>query len=134
MDSIAKINSFKTFLLTQFSEYINEFEFDDERVRLNVYFIGNQRLFIRFNDYQQYAYQFILSPKIGKFFRFDNFDDHWDVSKKPHHFHSIEGNVVKSPMNGEPIPKEIRSNLRNNSLLAMMIIFHSIVCFLLTFQ
>ena len=60
-------------------------------------------LYIRYNEYGEYGYQIIYSPQKEDFSRFDNFDDRWDVSTKPHHFHE-KGNrkILDSPMSGNP--------------------------------
>ncbi len=45
-------------------------------------------LYIRYNEFNEYGYQIVYSPKKIDFARFNNFDDKWNVSTKPHHFSS----------------------------------------------
>jgi len=59
-------------------------------------------IYIRYNEYGEYGYQIKYSPRKNDFLRFDNFDDRWDVSTKPHHFHQGNVKVISSPMSGDP--------------------------------
>ena len=65
--------------------------------------IDGTDLYIQYNNYSQYSYQIVFSPKKQDLSRFDNFDDHWDVSTKPHHYHARFEYIPKSsPMTGNP--------------------------------
>ena len=60
-------------------------------------------IYIGYNSVGQYAYQVMKSLKQREFIRFDNFDDRWDVSTKPHHFHPFKmKQATVSPMVGIP--------------------------------
>lgn len=60
-------------------------------------------LFIRYNPYGEYSFNLIFSTIKYDRIRFDNFDDRWDVSSRPHHFHPRGTKYAFiSPMNGEP--------------------------------
>ncbi|MBD3213207.1 MAG: hypothetical protein GF311_11425 [Candidatus Lokiarchaeota archaeon] len=59
-------------------------------------------VYIRYNEYGEYGYQIKHSPEKNNFSRFDNFDDRWDVSTQPHHFHKGNAEVIASPMSGDP--------------------------------
>ena len=60
-------------------------------------------LFIRYNPYNEYSFNLIFSNIKYDRIRFDNFDDRWDVSSRPHHFHPRGTKYAfTSPMNGEP--------------------------------
>jgi len=94
------------------NEYI-----DDERPVLKITFFKGLILYIRYNDYDEYSYQLIYSQKKFDRIRYDNYDDIWDVSSKPHHFHPKgEKTAIESPMNGDPkyyIPILIKNFLIN---------------------
>lgn len=45
------------------------------------------KIFIRYNNYSEYSYSIILSSIEHDRVRFDNYDDRWNVSTHPHHFH-----------------------------------------------
>ena len=60
-------------------------------------------LFVTYNKVAEYSYQYIYSYKKYDRERYDNYDKHWKVKTRPHHFHpryKKEGN--ESPMNGFP--------------------------------
>ena len=62
-------------------------------------------IYIKYNEFEEYGYQIIFSREKYDFSRFDNYDDHWDVVSRPHHFHARNNAGVKSsPMLG--IPKQ----------------------------
>ena len=60
-------------------------------------------IYIVYNNHNQYSYSIIYSQSKFDQKRFDNYDDRWDVSTRPHHFHMRGNNeVIDSPMNGYP--------------------------------
>jgi len=70
---------------------------------LKVLFSTGSILYIRFNEFGEYGYQLLFSKKKGDFVRWDNFEDRWPVSSRPHHFHiRYCGGVEESPMTGNP--------------------------------
>ena len=76
---------------------------DEERPLLKIKFLSGFELYIRYNDHGEYSYHVNFSTDPLDRLRFDNYDDHWPVSTRPHHFHSRnEKNARESPMNGEP--------------------------------
>ena len=70
---------------------------------LKILFRDGSRLFVTYNSHQEYSYQYIYSMSKNDRERFDNYDRHWPVKSKPHHFH-IRGHqdVKESPMTGDP--------------------------------
>jgi hypothetical protein len=80
--------------------------------QLKLIFTTGAQLFIRYNEFEEYGYQLIMSKKKYDTLRFDNFDDRWPVSSRPHHYHPKENKpVTESPMVGSPsqdMPKLIR--------------------------
>lgn len=89
--------------LNLLGEDISTDEYREDLSQLRIKLTSGLILYIRYNEFGEYAYQIIFSPKKDDFSRFDNFDDRWDVSTKPHHFHEKGVDNVKiSPMNGDP--------------------------------
>ena len=61
------------------------------------------KLFIRYNNYSEYSYSIILSSIEHDRVRFDNYDDRWNVSTHPHHFHPrYDKKGYSSSMTGIP--------------------------------
>lgn len=90
-------------LIRQLGNEITEDELDEVFSQLKVQFKGGMVLYIRYNEYQEYGYQIVYSLKKGDQVRFDNFDDRWPVTTRPHHFHERGGESVReSPMSGNP--------------------------------
>ena len=70
---------------------------------LKMLFRDGSRLFVTYNKYNEYSYQYLYSLNKYDRERFDNYDKHWDVRSQPHHFHSRGSTVVEhSPMMGDP--------------------------------
>jgi Family of unknown function (DUF6516) len=60
-------------------------------------------VYIQYNNYNEYSYSVIYSHLDQDLCRFDNYDQHWDVSTRPHHFHPRKNyDAQKSPMKGAP--------------------------------
>lgn len=76
---------------------------DSTKPKLLINFKLGYSLFIRYNDFNEYSYQFSYSKKLLHRFRFDNYDDKWNVFSKPHHLHERNSEIgIESPMNGQP--------------------------------
>ena len=102
MSAIDKLHVAKRIMIREFSQDLLLTELSEEHFRLKIVLDTKERLYVRYNDYEEYSYQAHFSPQIEDFIRFDNFDDRWPVLSRPHHFHRKNGNVEKSSMNGEP--------------------------------
>lgn len=90
-------------LLENLLTEIKEVFLDDVRPALKILFLRGFNLYIRYNDFNEYSYQLIFSQDPFDRIRFDNFDDHWDVESRPHHFHPRgEKKGINSPMDGFP--------------------------------
>ena len=60
-------------------------------------------IFIQYNDYEEYSYSIVFTSEVGDLSRFDNYDAHWEVKSKPHHYHPrFEYDPKNSPMTGNP--------------------------------
>lgn len=75
------------------------------------------RIFVRYNNYGEYAYSQIYSNQYMDRIRFDNYDEMWDVTSNPNHFHPWQReDAISSPMIGDPendIPVFIKLIKRN---------------------
>lgn len=95
-------------LINQFLSEIYEIILDDDRPILTIKFRKGFILYIRYNDFDEYSYQILFSQKKFDRIRFDNYDDKWNVSSKPHHFHprnkqtALESRMIGKP--GKDIP------------------------------
>ncbi len=77
--------------------------FQPKLSRIKIHLRDDNIMFIQYNDYDEYGYSFIFSKIELDRCRFDNYDDKWNVSTRPHHYHprhSREG--IESNMIGEP--------------------------------
>jgi len=103
MDPIAYMIEARRLLMEALGTEILETEMDTSIYQLKIKFNQGSILFIRYNKYNEYAYQVIFSKKKNDFIRYDNFDDKWKGSTKPHHIHSrFDNPIVESPMIGVP--------------------------------
>ncbi len=95
-------------LINQFLSEIYEIILDDDRPILTIKFRKGFILYIRYNDFDEYSYQILFSQKKFDRIRYDNYDDKWNVSSKPHHFHprnkqtALESRMIGKP--GKDIP------------------------------
>lgn len=95
-------------LINQFLSEIYEIILNDDRPILTIKFRKGFILYIRYNDFDEYSYQILFSQKKFDRIRYDNYDDKWNVSSKPHHFHprnkqtALESRMIGKP--GKDIP------------------------------
>ncbi|MFX0063158.1 MAG: DUF6516 family protein [Candidatus Hermodarchaeota archaeon] len=65
-------------------------------------FTNGTILYLTYNNFSEYSYQYIYSYKQFDRERFDNYDKNWNVTTHPHHFHPRGVKEGKeSPMTGE---------------------------------
>lgn len=70
---------------------------------MRVEFKNSNILYIRYNDYGKYAYHLQFSLKSRDRIRYDNYDDKWPVSTRPHHYHPrYKKEATESQMIGDP--------------------------------
>ncbi len=82
---------------------ILDFHLSEDRPMLTIIFKMGYTLFVQYNDYNEYSYHFQLAQKSNELIRYDNFDDRWNVSTKPHHFHpGDKQTATESSMKGLP--------------------------------
>ncbi len=85
------------------SPKIKKLSLDFTYKQLHVVFLDGIHLYIVYNDHKEYSYSIIFSKLELDRCRFDNYDDHWKTSSRPHHFHpwkKKEG--IESMMKGVP--------------------------------
>ena len=83
-------------------KYMQEIDFLKGKLIIT-FRMNGYSLYIRYNDFEEYSYQFMYSKKENDRFRYDNYDDRWNIKTRPHHFHARGlKNGMESSMNGEP--------------------------------
>ena len=103
MGTIEKLEKARELLVPTLIRTITGVHLSDEHYTLRIDFEQHSILYVKYNDYQEYSYQILLSHQGSKSIRYDNFDDRWDVSSRPNHVHMADKTVVASPMNGDPV-------------------------------
>ena len=89
--------------MKEFSKKILSLETHSILPRIKLEIEDNVIVYLRYNDHKEYSYQIIFSNEKNDWIRFDNYDEHWDVSSKPNHKHiRYKDEVIESPMIGEP--------------------------------
>jgi hypothetical protein len=82
---------------------ISSISIDFEDPKLTAELRDGTRVYIQFNDHNQYSYTIAFSSDQNDRCRFDNYDDRWRVDTKPNHFHPRgERKAIDSPMTGIP--------------------------------
>jgi len=100
---ISKLKSSKLILEKELPRYIEKLFFEPKLTRIRIKFRDGIILYIQFNDFDEYAYSIIFSKIDLDRCRFDNYDDKWSVSSRPHHFHPRNKKAgFSSPMTGIP--------------------------------
>jgi len=103
MASIKKLEHSKLIIEKELSIYLKNLFFEPKLARIHIVLRDEIHLFIRYNNHDEYAYSVFFSKVELDRCRFDNYDDRWNISTKPHHFHPRHNKIgVSSPMNGNP--------------------------------
>ena len=102
-DPILFLKECRDILFNSLKRNILDLELNVSLYQLKITFTTGFVLYIRYNEYNEYGYQLVFTKKKDNFVRWDNFDDRWDVSTRPNHFHSrYNKDVHKSQMIGQP--------------------------------
>jgi len=103
VDYISHLKKARKLFLDLLDDHITSDDLDEDFFQLKITFKTGQIIYIRYNEFNEYGYQILFSTKKNDSARFDNFDDRWKVSTRPHHYH-VRGsnNVIQSSMIGEP--------------------------------
>lgn len=103
MDASQKLRVIEKLFLQELSQDIVELERNIDKERLKIVFKTGIKIYIQFNNYQEYSYSIIFSDELFDRIRFDNYDEKWVLATNPHHIHPrFEKEAVQSPMNGNP--------------------------------
>ena len=118
MSSADKIITAVKIIQDNLSNLISKIDAEIDRGKAKILFLNGQTLYIKYNDFSEYGYQFLFSDQPLNRVRYDNFDKNWKVESAPHHLHPRgKEDGIASPMNGNPekdIPilcEMIRQNL-----------------------
>ncbi|MGQ4874795.1 MAG: toxin-antitoxin system TumE family protein [Promethearchaeia archaeon] len=71
----------------ELSVQVKLINFEPKLARIHIFLRDNTQIFIKYNNYGEYSYSLFFSKRDLDRCRFDNYDDKWDVSTRPHHFH-----------------------------------------------
>ncbi len=103
IDVIARLERAKHLLESHVKDSLLGINLETQYPRLVASFRDGIVLYVRFNEHGQYSYSILFSESELDRCRFDNFDDNWLVSSRPHHFHPrMSKQGFKSPMKGDP--------------------------------
>ncbi|MBN1216627.1 MAG: hypothetical protein JXA99_14455 [Candidatus Lokiarchaeota archaeon] len=103
MKAVEKLKIAKDILEQELSEIISFLSIDFIFKRLNIKFHNGINIYIVYNNYDEYSYSILFSKLKLDRYRFDNYDDRWNVSSKPHHFHPRNAKeAIESKMTGLP--------------------------------
>ncbi len=98
-----KLKNAKEIIERHFGDSIEELFFQPKLSRIKIRLRDRNLIFIQYNDYGEYSYSIIFSKIKLDRCRFDNYDDRWNISTRPHHFHPRDlKEGYKSNMIGEP--------------------------------
>ncbi|MHA1265774.1 MAG: hypothetical protein ACTSRS_11130 [Candidatus Helarchaeota archaeon] len=88
---------------TELYNYIFKIELDLDAGRLKMILKNRIIIYIRYNNFQEYSYVVQFSLKQNDRIQFDNFDDRWIVSSRPHHCHPrFKREAIESKFIGKP--------------------------------
>jgi hypothetical protein len=103
MNAIVKIQCAKKIFEEKLNDSFTIFTLDFDDPKIGVEMKNGIKLYIQYNDHDQYSYSLIFSTMDLDRCRYDNYDQNWDVKSKPHHFHPKSSKLgIESPMNGDP--------------------------------
>ena len=82
---------------------IKKLSLDFTYKQLHITFFDGIQLYVVYNDHDEYSYSILFSKLELDRCRFDNYDDRWNVSTRPHHFHPRKKKeAIQSIMKGIP--------------------------------
>ncbi len=103
MSGTNKIELARRILEQKLRDLILDLQVNYTSPRLVAIVRDGSRIYVRYNDHDQYTYSVVFSASEGDKCLFDNYDDRWKVTTRPHHFHSrFRTQVSASPMRGKP--------------------------------
>ena len=103
MNANEKLISAKDILEQHLSKEISFLSIDFMYKQLHLVFLDGIHLYIVYNDHGEYSYSILFSKLELDRCRFDNYDDRWNISSRPHHFHPRKKkDAIESMMKGFP--------------------------------
>jgi hypothetical protein len=103
ISNISFLRKARIIFINLLGNQIRSDELNEDLSQLKIILKSGTIIFIRYNQFGEYGYQIKYSSQKNDFSRFDNFDDRWDVSTKPHYFHRKGSfKAIASPMLGNP--------------------------------
>lgn len=103
MNAKDKILIAKHLIESNYNQMAQETLIDLEDPRLKITLVSGIIIYLQYNNHEQYSYSVIFSNAKLDRSRFDNYDDRWAVSTKPHHYHpKHQYDATISPMRGDP--------------------------------
>jgi hypothetical protein len=103
MSGTMQIQAAKALLEKGLGNLIVDLSLDIEDPRILIRMRDGVRVYIQYNDYDQYGYSILFTDGKLDRSRFDNYDDRWPVSTRPHHFHPrMSSRAFESVMTGKP--------------------------------
>ena len=91
------------FLHSKLTDRLKEFTIDEDLVRSKFVLTSNIRIYINYNNYDQYSYVILYSPDPMDRIIIDNYDELWEVKSKPNHIHSrYEKEGKETKFTGDP--------------------------------
>ncbi len=98
-----KLKTAKSLLEKRLGNRIENLTYQPELSRIKIRLRNNNMVFIQYNDFNEYGYSIIFSKIYLDRCRFDNYDDRWLFSTRPHHFHPrYKKEAIPSKMKGIP--------------------------------
>jgi len=103
MSGAIQVQAAKELLEKGLGNLIIDMSMDLEDPRIFIKMRDGVHVYVQYNDHDQYSYSILFSTGILDRYRFDNYDDHWPVSSRPHHFHPrLNKQAFESKMTGKP--------------------------------
>lgn len=103
MKANTKLTIAKDLFEQNLSNEIKTISINVDDKQLHIIFHDGIHVYIVYNDYEEYSYSIIFSKLELDRCRFDNYDNRWEVSNRPHHFHPRKTeDAIESPMKGSP--------------------------------
>jgi hypothetical protein len=103
MSGATQIQGAKELLEKGLGNSILDLSFDVEDPRILIKMRDGIRVYIQYNDHDQYSYSILFTDGKLDRSRFDNYDNRWAVSTRPHHFHPrMSKQAFESIMTGKP--------------------------------
>ena len=92
------------YLNNHLKEIISQSAIISHLSRIKIDLSDGASLYVQYNHCNEYSYSIIFSLSSLDRVRFDNYDEKWDLTTNPNHFHPWgEEKAIASPMSGDPM-------------------------------